>query len=104
MLEPEIIGSSRSTTRASCAMVCMEKGIGCVLTEAELGAPGTFALYWIEANALPKKPSSPWQSRTGRPASENFAVGLNSTTLNPPARFLMSKMRLTRWRSAPRPT
>jgi glutathione S-transferase len=39
MLKPEIIGSSRSTYTRVVRMVCEEKGIEYVLSEAELGAP-----------------------------------------------------------------
>ena len=39
MLKREIIGSSRSTYTRVVRMVCEEKGIEYVLSEAELGAP-----------------------------------------------------------------
>jgi glutathione S-transferase len=45
MLNPEIIGSSRSTYTRVVRMVCEEKGIEYVLTEAELGAPEIFAIH-----------------------------------------------------------
>lgn len=45
MAKPEIIGASRSTyTRVVC-MVCEEKGIEYVLTEAQLGAPEIRAIH-----------------------------------------------------------
>jgi glutathione S-transferase len=45
MLKPEIIGSSRSTYTRVVRMVCEEKGIEYVLSEAELGAPEIFAIH-----------------------------------------------------------
>ncbi len=45
MLKPEIIGSLRSTYTRVVRMVCAEKGIEYVLTEAELGAPEIFAIH-----------------------------------------------------------
>jgi glutathione S-transferase len=45
MLKPEIIGSQRSTYTRVVRMVCAEKGIDYVLTEAPLGAPEIFAIH-----------------------------------------------------------
>lgn len=45
MLKPEVIGSRRSTYTRAVRMVCEEKGIDYVLTEAELGAPEIFAIH-----------------------------------------------------------
>ena len=45
VLKPEIIGSSRSTYTRVVRMVCEEKGIEYVLSEAELGAPELFAIH-----------------------------------------------------------
>lgn len=45
MLKPEIIGGARSTYTRVVRMVCEEKGIDYVLTEALLGAPEIFAIH-----------------------------------------------------------
>jgi glutathione S-transferase len=45
MPKPEIIGSSRSTYTRVVRMVCEEKGIDYVLTEALLRAPEVFAIH-----------------------------------------------------------
>src|SRR5208283_2432656 len=45
MLKPEVIGSTRSTYTRVVRMVCEEKGIDYVLTEAELGAPEILAIH-----------------------------------------------------------
>ncbi len=45
MLKPEVIGSTRSTCTRVVRMVCEEKGIDYVLTEAELGAPEILAIH-----------------------------------------------------------
>jgi glutathione S-transferase len=45
MLKPEIIGSTRSTYTRVMRMVCEEKGIDYLLTEAELGAPEVLAIH-----------------------------------------------------------
>jgi glutathione S-transferase len=45
MPKPEVIGSTRSTYTRVVRMVCEEKGIDYVLTEAELGAPEVFAIH-----------------------------------------------------------
>jgi glutathione S-transferase len=45
MLRPEIIGGERSTYTRVVRMVCEEKGIDYLLTEALLGAPEIFAIH-----------------------------------------------------------
>lgn len=45
MPKPEIIGSLRSTYTRVVRMVCEEKGIEYVLSEAQLGAPEVFAIH-----------------------------------------------------------
>jgi glutathione S-transferase len=45
MLRPEIIGGARSTYTRVVRMVCEEKGIDYLLTEALLGAPEIFAIH-----------------------------------------------------------